>query len=70
MRRDMKRRGQLPIAAVDARSLVPVSDKIGGIVVYLDGKAAYYVLNGEWFEAVPEPPRVPPPPVLAYSCGL
>ena len=69
MRGDRKQ-GQLPMAAVDARSLVPVSDEIGGVVVYLDGKAAYYVLNGEWFEAVPEPARVPPAPVLAYSCGL
>ena len=36
----------------DARSLVPVSDEIGGIVLYLNGRPAYYVLNGEWFEAV------------------
>jgi hypothetical protein len=36
----------------DARALVPVSDEIGGIVLYLNGQPAYYVLNGEWFEAV------------------
>lgn len=36
----------------DARALVPVSDEIGGIVLYLNGQPAYYVLNGEWFEAI------------------
>ena len=40
----------------DARALVPVSDEIGGIVLYVSGKLAYYVLNGEWFEAVTGPP--------------
>ena len=40
----------------DARALVPVTDEIGGIVLYLSGKPAYYVLNGEWFEAVAGPP--------------
>ncbi len=66
----MNRPDQFPMTAVDARSLVPVGDEIGGIVVYIDGKAAYYVLNGERFEAVPELLRVPPSPVLAYSCRL
>ena len=70
MGHDMKRPSRFPMAAVDARALVPVSDEIGGIVVYLDGNPAYYVLNGEWFEAVREPTRVPPAPVLAYSCRL
>ena len=41
-------------AAVDARALVPVSDEIGGVVMYLNGQLTYYVLNGEWFEALPE----------------
>ena len=36
----------------DARALVPVSDEIGGTVLYLNGQPAYYVLNGEWFEAI------------------
>ena len=45
----------LPAAAVDARTLVPVSDEIGGVVIYLNGRPSYYVLNGEWFTAVPEP---------------
>jgi hypothetical protein len=43
------------VAAVDARTLVPVSDEAGGVVVYIGGEAAYYVLNGEWFRAIPEP---------------
>jgi hypothetical protein len=47
-----------PVAAVDARSLVPVSDEIGGVVIYVGGRPAYYVLNGEWFAAVQEPVRV------------
>ena len=42
-------------AAVDARTLVPVSDEAGGVIVYIGGEAAYYVLNGEWFRAIPEP---------------
>ena len=45
----------LPVAAIDARALVPVSDEIGGVVIYLSGRPSYYVLNGEWFAAVPEP---------------
>jgi hypothetical protein len=36
----------------DARQLVPVQDEIGGTVIYLNGRLAYYVLNGEWFQAV------------------
>lgn len=36
----------------DARQLVPVDDEIGGTALYLGGRVAYYVLNGEWFEAV------------------
>ena len=36
----------------DARQLVPVTDEIGGTVIYLNGRPAYYVLNGEWFQAV------------------
>ena len=55
----------LPVAAVDARSVVPVSDEIGGVVIYVGGRPAYYVLNGEWFAAVPESVRVgaaPPRP--------
>ena len=39
----------------DARQLVPVSDEIGGTVIYLNGRPAYYVLNGEWFQAVQSP---------------
>lgn len=44
----------------DARQLVPVSDEIGGTVIYLNGRPAYYVLNGEWFQAVRSPTRSSP----------
>ena len=40
---------------VDARAVVPVEDAIGGVVIYAGGRPAYYVLQGEWFEALPEP---------------
>ena len=39
----------------DARRLVPVNDEIGGTVIYLNGRPAYYVLNGEWLQAVQSP---------------
>ena len=39
----------------DARQLVPVSDEIGGTVIYLNGRPPYYVLHGEWFQAVQSP---------------
>ena len=54
-------RDRISITAVDARKLVPVSDEAGGMVVYVGGRAAFYVLNGEWFAALAEPvDRVPP----------
>jgi len=40
---------------VDARAIVPVRDAIGGVVIYAGGQPAYYVLHGEWFEALPAP---------------
>ncbi len=40
---------------LDARAVVPVEDAIGGVVIYAGGRPAYYVLRGEWFEALPEP---------------
>lgn len=40
---------------VDARAIVPIKDEIGGVVIYAGGRPAYYVLHGEWFEALPEP---------------
>ena len=39
------------LAALDARAIVPVEDEIGGVVIYMAGHPAYYVLDGEWFEA-------------------
>ena len=41
----------------DARALVPVSDDIGGTVIYVNGRLAYYVLNGEWFSSAAELPE-------------
>ena len=61
------------IAAVDARTLVPVKDEAGGVVVYIGGRAAYYVLNGELFAALPEPSAttddVAPPPTTVARGG-
>ncbi len=48
---------------VDARAIVPIEDEIGGVVIYAGGRPAYYVLHGEWFEALPEPR--PAAPVVA-----
>lgn len=64
-----ERTGRSRLAEVDARSIVPVADEIGGVVIYLGGAPAYYVLNGEWFEALPEPgpgarAETPPWPTL------
>ena len=53
-------RDNIPIAAVDARTLVPVRDEAGGVVIYIGGRAAYYVLNGEWFAALASPLRPVP----------
>ena len=39
----------------DARAIVPVQDEIGGTVIYVHGRPAYYVLHGEWFPAVSQP---------------
>ena len=39
----------------DARAIVPVQDEIGGTAIYFNGRLAYYVLNGEWIQAVAAP---------------
>lgn len=52
---------------VDARAIVPVTDEIGGVVIYAAGRPAYYVLNGEWFEALPEPRAAVRRPAAAAS---
>lgn len=46
--------GTTRLAEVDAHSIVPIVDEIGGVVIYLGGTLVYYVFNGEWFEALPE----------------
>lgn len=43
----------------DARAFVPVQDEIGGTAIYFSGRLAYYVLNGEWIQAVPSPGESP-----------
>ena len=55
MERRYRKGWRPPLAAGDARSLVPVIDEVGGIVLYLNGDPTYYVLNGEWFPALPPP---------------
>ena len=55
MTNDPTRTTRSRLAAIDARTLVPVADEIGGVVLYINGRAAYYVLNGEWFPAVQGP---------------
>lgn len=52
---------------VDARAIVPITDEIGGIVIYAAGRPAYYVLHDEWFEALPEPRSTVR--VVAAACG-
>lgn len=42
----------------DARAVVAVDDDIGGTVIYLHGRPAYYVLDGEWLQAVAVPSDV------------
>ena len=41
-------------SVVDARSILPVEDDIGGVAIYVSGKLSYYVLDGEWIEAISE----------------
>ena len=51
--------GQPRFSGVDARTILPVEDEIGGIAIYMSGKLSYYVLDGEWFEAISAEPEVP-----------
>ena len=39
----------------DARAIVPIQDEIGGTAIYFNDQLAYYVLNGEWIQAVAGP---------------
>ena len=39
----------------DARAIVPIQDEVGGTAIYFSGRLAYYVLNGEWIQAVSGP---------------
>lgn len=44
--------GQPRFSGVDARTILPIEDDIGGIAIYVSGKLSYYVLDGEWIEAI------------------
>ena len=44
----------------DARAIVPLQDEIGGTAIYFNGRLAYYVLNGEWIQAVSGPAESSP----------
>ena len=44
-----------PIAAVDARDIVTVQDSHGGRTVYFRDRPTHYLLDGEWYRAVPLP---------------
>lgn len=48
-------RGPNLMGAVDARDILPVADRHGGVTVYFRGRPAYYLLAGEWYEAVSRP---------------
>jgi hypothetical protein len=41
------------MAAVDARDIVTVQDSHGGLTVYFRDRPTHYLLDGEWYRAVP-----------------
>ncbi len=43
------------MAAVDARDIVTVEDSHGGLTVYFQDRPTHYLLDGEWYRAVPLP---------------
>ena len=51
-----------PMAAVDARDIVTVQDSHGGVTVYFQDRPTHYLLDGEWYRAVPPPGRPAPVP--------
>lgn len=52
------------MAAVDARDIVTVQDSHGGLTVYFRDRPTHYLLDGEWYRAVPSPgaPALVPAP--------
>ncbi len=53
-----------PMAAFDARDIVTVRDSHGGLTVYFRDRPTRYLLDGEWYRAVPfsgSPAPVPAP---------
>ena len=49
-----------PTAAFDARDIVTVQDAHGGLTVYFQDRPTHYLLDGEWYRAVPLPGRAAP----------
>ena len=43
------------MAAFDARDIVTVQDAHGGLTVYFQDRPTHYLLDGEWYRAVPLP---------------
>jgi len=43
------------MAAVDARDIVTVQDSHGGRTVYFRDRPTHYLLDGEWYRAIPLP---------------
>ena len=43
------------MAAVDARDIVTVRDSHGGCTVYFRDRPTHYLLDGEWYRAIPLP---------------
>ncbi|MCY4510237.1 MAG: hypothetical protein OXG35_25240 [Acidobacteria bacterium] len=51
-----------PMAAFDARDIVTVQDAHGGLTVYFQDRPTHYLLDGEWYRAVPLPGGAAPRP--------
>ena len=50
------------MAAFDARDIVTVQDAHGGLTVYFQDRPTHYLLDGEWYRAVPLPGGPAPVP--------
>ena len=58
-----------PMAAVDARDIVTVEDPHGGLTVYFRDRPTHYLLDGEWYRAVPLPGSSAPVPAPDREAG-
>ncbi len=57
------------MGAVDARAIVPVKDAHGGVSIYYLGRPTYYLLAGEWYQAVPAPRGPIQPPTHRFPAS-